>query len=100
MEDGDARTVAAHASERDRDTVCGEREERQIRLLRPQAVTGLAARSRLGAVHERRVNLPVECEPQRIGSDFGAQPPPVLVDAIDVVAAHAAEVQRGERALR
>ena len=51
-------------SERDREAVCGQREERQVGLLGPQAVTGLATRARLGAVHERRVNLPVECEPQ------------------------------------
>ena len=100
MEYGDAWTVAADTSERDRDAVGCEREDRHIGLLGPQAVAGLAARARLGTVHERRVNLPVEGEPEGIGADLGAQPPPVLVDAVDVVAAHAAEVERGDTAPR
>ena len=85
VEDGDAWAVATDARERDRDTVGCEREKRQVGLLGPEAVAGLTARAWLGAVHERRVNLPVECEPKRIGPDLRTQQSPVLVHAVDVV---------------
>src|SRR5204863_5190033 len=49
-------------------------------------------------VDQGGVNLVVECESRRVGADFGARPAAILVDALDIVARLAAEVERFVRA--
>ena len=72
----------------------------QVGLVGPEPVARLAARA--GA---RRGGRALECtcrlsaSRSGVGADLGAEPAAVLVDALDVVAGHPAEVERGVRAL-
>ena len=68
-----ARAARSSPHDRDRQAVGGHREHRQPRLVGPEPVARLAARSGTRAVHRRRVHLAVEREPLRIGSPSAAQ---------------------------
>src|SRR4030095_1003583 len=87
------------AGERDRQAVGGERQDGQPRLIGPEPVAlDAASLALLSAVDELGVNLVVEREPRGLGADLGASPPAVLVDALDIIAGLAPEVQRRVRA--
>ena len=66
--------------DRDRQAVRREGEHRQPRLVAPEAVAGLTAAT--GAVHGRRVHLPVERQPRRVETELGAGAAAVLGHAL------------------
>src|SRR5438270_1506102 len=93
VQNGD-RARLVRADNRDRQAVRGHREHRQLHLVRPQAVTGLAACARVRAVHRRRMPLAVEREPLRRQTERLARKATVLLDLRRVVARAARQVQR------
>src|SRR6266545_326572 len=97
VEHGDRRCVSVDPRQRDRHAVGAHREDGQVGLVRPEAVAGLAPRTGPCTMHKRRVQLVVEREPLRVCTDLCARAPAVLVDALDVVARLAAEIQRRVR---
>src|SRR3954470_14269277 len=99
MYDRNRGSAAGRPCERYRQAVGAHRKDRQGLLFGPEPVAALAARARTCAVHERRVGLVVQREPFGVGADLGARTAAVLVDALDLVAGLAAEVERRERSL-
>ena len=73
VQDGDRRRAARRAASAIGRQSAVIASDRQAGLVRPEPVARLAARARLGAVHERRVHLAVEREPLGVGADRGAR---------------------------
>src|SRR5437764_524394 len=96
VEDGEPR-LALGGPDGDRDAVSGEREHRLSGHVTPEPVARLVANARLGAVHGRRVALPVEREALGVETERVAGEASIPGDAGGIVVARA-EVERGVRA--
>ena len=99
VEDGDARAVAVDAGERDRQAVGGHREHRQVGSSVHRPSPGSAARAGSARWTTCEWIWRFRASRSSVGADLGAEPPAVLVHALDVVAAQPAEVERLVRAL-
>src|ERR1700751_2376368 len=98
MEDADGRDSFG-ACDRDRQAIRRHREKREAGLVGPQPVGVLAAHAWGRLEDAGGVHLVVERELLDVGPDRVARKAPVLVDALDLVAALAAEVERRVRPL-
>src|SRR3954451_10493487 len=93
VEDGEPR-LALRGPDGDRDAIRREREHRLSGDVTPEPVARLVANARLGAVHGRRVALPVEREALGVETERVAGEASILGDAGGIVVARA-EVERG-----
>jgi hypothetical protein len=93
VEDGDRGLVPVDPGERDREAIGGHGEDRQVGFIRPQAVRPLVTHCRDCLQHACRVHLVVERELLQVGTDRLAGDPPVLVGAVDLVAALTPQVE-------
>ncbi len=99
VEDGNGRCARVDTREGDGQAIRGHGEDRQARFVRPEPVGVLAAHSRCRPQHAVGVHLVVERERLEVGGNCSARDAAVLVDVGDVVAALAAEIERGVRPL-
>ena len=97
MHDRERGLGAVRAGHGDQGAVGAEREHRDPGLVRPEAVPGGASGAGLGAIDDRGVGLEAERQALFVGADLRTEAAAVLVDALDVVAGPAPEVQRLER---
>ena len=96
--------TAPSATSSDRQAVGDEHERRRVARARspgrPRARAAAAGRAARRAAHARAVDLAAVEEALARGADGGGEPLAVDVDVLARVVGQAAEVERGERALR
>src|SRR3954470_9094098 len=87
------RRPAVVASDRDRQTVGGELQHGDARLVGPEPVAFAAALARDSAVHRRGMDLAIHCQATGIGIHSLAEAAAVLLDVVVLVVRQQAEVE-------
>src|SRR6266511_2873267 len=87
-------SVAVDARERDRQTIGTEGQHRHTGLVGPETVPVLRALPRVGPIHGGGVDLAVQREPFGLDAHRLAEPSPVLVHVLGIVARASSEIER------